>query len=85
MSPKVMNEQVYRERECIHRAVVSAGKFYGGHTYIKYLQRLRGKEATDFANRVTPFFWSDAGEIVVWLCDNCAAQLGVAATASAST
>ena len=85
MSPKVINEHVYRERECVHRNAVSAGKFYGGHTYINYLQRLRGKEATDFALRVTPFFWSDAGEIMVWLCDNCAAQLGVITAANAAT
>ena len=38
--------------------------------------RLPSARAHSFAGRVTSFFWADAPHIVVWLCDDCASQLG---------
>ena len=29
------------------------------------------------ARKVTPFFWADAPHILVWLCRDCAAELGL--------
>ena len=79
-----MSEQSYRERECIHRAGGARGGFYRGTAYVEHLQRLSGFEALQFAGRVTPFFWSDAAQIVVWLCDECAAELRLGDYAAAA-
>ena len=68
-------EQSYRERECVHRAGGVEGEFYQGASYVQSLMRLRGAAAAEFANRVTSFFWSDAQQIVVWLCRDCASRL----------
>ena len=66
----------YRERECVHRAGGTAeGEFYQGTSYVQSLMRLRAAAAAEFANRVTSFFWSDAQQIVVWLCRDCASRL----------
>jgi hypothetical protein len=27
------------------------------------------------AAKVTSFFWADAAQVIVWLCDDCAAEL----------
>jgi hypothetical protein len=70
-----MTEQSYRERECIHRAAGASGAFYRGTTYVQLLQRLKPERAAEFARRVTSFFWSDAAQITVWLCQDCAAEL----------
>jgi hypothetical protein len=68
--------QSYRERECVHRADrETEGEFYYGTSYVQSLMRLRAAAAAEFANRVTSFFWSDAQQIVVWLCRDCASQL----------
>jgi hypothetical protein len=75
MSASVLSEQTYRERECVHRAGGAGGGFYEGASYVQSLQRLRASAATEFSNRVTSFFWSDARQIVVWLCDDCASEL----------
>ncbi len=72
-----MPEQEYRERECIHRAKRAAGEYYRGVKYVKGLQRLRGAEALSFAGKVAPFFWSDAAHVIVWLCRDCAEELGL--------
>ncbi len=73
-----MSEQLYRERECIHRARHSvAGEYYRGQTYLKHLQRLRTDAAMKVAGNVTAFFWADAAHVIVWLCDDCAHDLGV--------
>jgi len=71
----VRGEQSYRERECVHRAPGTEGEFYSGASYVQSLMRLRAATAADFANRVTSFFWSDAHQIVVWLCRDCASRL----------
>jgi len=69
------NEQAFRERECVHRARGAEGNLYEGASYVRSLQRLRASAAADFSNRVASFFWSDAKNIVVWLCHDCAAEL----------
>lgn len=71
----VRGEQSYRERECVHRACGAEGDFYKGASYVQSLMRLRAAAAAEFSNRVTSFFWSDAQQIVVWLCHDCAARL----------
>ena len=69
-------EQSFRERECVHRAAgATEGEFYLGASYVQSLMRLRAAAAAEFANRVTSFFWSDAQQIVVWLCRDCASRL----------
>ena len=70
-----MTRQTFRERECIHREEGAEGDFYNGVFYIQALQRLRVNEAVQMARKVTSFFWADAPHILVWLCDDCAAQL----------
>ena len=72
---RVITEQTFRERECAHRSAGAAGEFYQGTTYVRLLQRLKPAAAADFARRVTSFFWSDAAQIMVWLCHDCAADL----------
>jgi hypothetical protein len=71
------SEESYRERECVHRAQGAKGEHYGGSVYVEHLQRLSSAEALRFAGRVTPFFWSDAARVSVWLCEACAAELGL--------
>ena len=72
-----MSEQEYRVRECVHRAGAAEGEYYRGSTYVKQLQRLPSAEAVRAAARVTPFFWADAAHILVRLCRDCAAELGL--------
>lgn len=72
-----MNEQSYRERECIHRARGAVGDYYKGDIYVRHLMRLPSARAHSFAGRVTAFFWADAPHILVWLCDECASELGL--------
>jgi hypothetical protein len=64
-----------RERECVHRSRGAQGQFYAGTAYVESIQRLKGEAAMRMASRVTPFFWSDAKGIRVWLCHDCAAAL----------
>jgi hypothetical protein len=71
------SEQEYRERECVHRARGPEGEYYSGVRYVKCLQRLRSGAALSFAGKVAPFFWSDAGHVIVWLCRECADELGL--------
>jgi hypothetical protein len=72
-----MTEQDYRVRECVHRARGAAGDFYRGDAYVRHLQRLRSSAALNFASRVTSFFWSDAAHVHVWLCQDCADEIGI--------
>jgi hypothetical protein len=72
-----MTEQDYRVRECVHKARGAAGDLYRGDTYLRYLQRLRSAAAMNFASRVTAFFWADAAHVHVWLCRDCATELGL--------
>jgi hypothetical protein len=76
-SAEVKSEQDYRVRECLHRAGGAAGGLYPGGTYVKHLQRLPSDAALRVAARVTPFFWADAAHIRVWLCRDCADELGL--------
>ncbi|MDQ3133357.1 MAG: hypothetical protein M3Q76_00935 [Acidobacteriota bacterium] len=75
MNPTIMNDDRYRERECLHRQQGAEGFFYRGTTYVQSLQRLKSGAALEFSTRVTAFFWSDAHNIVVWLCHDCAGEL----------
>jgi hypothetical protein len=81
----IMKRQMFRERECIHREEGADGDFYNGVFYLQALQRLRVDDAVKMASKVTSFFWSDAPHIVVWLCDDCAAQLRLNDTPRAVT
>ena len=80
-----MTRQMYRERECIHRDEGADGDFYNGVFYIQALQRLRVNDAVQMASKVTAFFWADAPQILVWLCDSCAAELRLTETPRAMT
>ncbi|MDT5294868.1 MAG: hypothetical protein QOJ76_1748 [Acidobacteriota bacterium] len=71
------SEQDYRVRECVHRASGADGDLYRGGAYVKQLQRLPAAAAMKAAAKVTPFFWADAAQILVWLCRDCAAELGL--------
>lgn len=71
-----MSAYVIRERECLHRARGAEGDFYTGTDYVKLIQRLPVEAATQTARKVTPFFWSDAAQIAVWLCAACAVEVG---------
>ena len=66
---------MYRERECLHRELDAEGDFFNGAIYIKALQRLNSEAAMKMASKVTPFFWSDAPHILVWLCRTCATEV----------
>lgn len=66
-----------RERVCCHRDKGAEGEFYRGVFYLQALQRLRVDEAVRMAAKVEPFFWSDTPYIVVWLCHDCAAEVGL--------
>ena len=64
-------------RECVHRARGAAGDYYNGTAYVRHLQRLGSAAAVRFAGKVTPFFWADAPQVLVWLCRDCASEIGV--------
>jgi hypothetical protein len=81
----VMKKQQYRERECIHQEDGVEGAFYNGVFYVQALQRLPVDDAVQMSRKVTSFFWSDAPQILVWLCDECAAQVGLTDTPRAMT
>ena len=75
MSSQLLDEQeVVRERECIHRSSEISGHFYSGESFIQALQSLRGEAAMSLSRKVGPFFWSDARNIKVWLCTDCARE-----------
>ena len=80
-----MKRQMFRERECIHRDEGAAGDFYNGVFYVQALQRLRVNQAVEMAGKVSSFFLSDAPHIIVWLCDDCASELGLNETPRAVT
>ena len=71
----IMTRQMFRERECLHREEGASGDFYNGVFYLQALQRLRVADAVKMAAKATSFFWSDAPQIIVWLCDECATEL----------
>lgn len=80
-----MKKQIFRERECEHRDEADNGNFYNGAFYVQALQRLPVDDAMRVARKVTSFFWVDAPHILVWLCDDCATELGLADTPRALT
>ena len=55
----------------------AAGAYYRGSSYVRHLQRLRTADAMRAAAKVTSFFWSDAAQILVSLCRDCAAELNL--------
>lgn len=71
------NKWATNERECVHRGQNINGDFYSGTSYIKALQRLSGSDAMKMAGKVGAFFWADAPKTRVWLCENCAAEVGL--------
>jgi hypothetical protein len=70
--------QVFRERECIHRDLGAEGEFYNGVFYVQALQQLPIDRAMQVASKISSFFWSDAANIRVWLCPECASDLNLA-------
>lgn len=72
-----MAKQWFRERECIHKDEGAEGESYSGVFYVQALQRLPIDKAMLIASKVGSFFWADASHIVVWLCKECAAELGI--------
>lgn len=72
-----MAKQWVRERECIHRDEGAAGESYSGVFYVQALQRLPIARAMQIAGKVGSFFWADAPHILVWLCQECATELGI--------
>ncbi len=75
-----MKKQQYRERECIHQDQGVEGEYYNGVFYVQALQRLPVNAAMQMAKKVASFFWADAQHILVWLCDDCAAEVGLTDT-----
>jgi hypothetical protein len=71
-----MSAWVIRERECVHRSSKVEGEFYQGTAYVERLQRLPAHEALKTSRNVPPFFWADAEQIIVWLCQDCARAIG---------
>ncbi len=80
-----MKKQVFRERECIHQDDGAEGEYYNGVFYVQALQRLPVNKAVEIARKVSPFFWSDAPHVLVWLCHDCAKEVGVAESPRALT
>jgi hypothetical protein len=80
-----MPRQTFRERECIHRDDGADGDFYNGAFYVQALQRLRVDDAVKIAGKISSFFWADSPHILVWLCNECAAELRLSDTPRALT
>ena len=72
-----MKKQMLRERECVHQDKGADGEFYNGVFYVQALQRLPVNKAVQVASKVNPFFWVDAPNILVWLCHDCAVEIGI--------
>ena len=77
MSDQAKMKSIINERECIHRGKQAEGEFYTGLNYVKALQRLSGNAAMVMAGKVGAFFWADAAKIKVWLCHECAQEIGL--------
>jgi hypothetical protein len=70
-----MNKQEFRERECRHREPGTEGEFYNGVFYVQAILRLPADKALKIASRIGPFYWTDAPNVLVWLCRGCAGEL----------
>jgi len=81
----IMKKPMFREAEGFSREEGTYGDFFNGVFYLQALQRLRVDDAVKMAGKVTAFFWSDAPQIIVWLCDECAAELSLSETPRALT
>lgn len=77
MSADPTDDYRVRERECVHRKKGVEGNFYSGEDYVSALKRLGGEGAMRVAGKVGAFFWSDAPHVRVWLCTDCAAEVGL--------
>jgi len=73
-----MNRQFFLERECIHRGNVSEGYTYNGMLFVQALEHLQSDEALKMAAKISPFYWVDAPRVLIWLCKECATELGMA-------
>lgn len=80
-----MKKQMFQERECLHREEGAEGEFYNGVFYLQALQRLPIDKAVQVARKVSSFFWADAPHILVWLCLDCATEVGLTDTPRAIT
>jgi hypothetical protein len=82
----ILMKKEFRERECIHQQDEGVeGAFYNGVFYLQALQRLPVDAAVQMSSKVSPFFWSDAPHILVWLCISCASELRLTDTPRAMT
>ena len=70
-------QEAHLERQCIHRLDGAAGQIYAGASYVAALQRLRGEQAQRMTRKVEAFFWQDAPQVTVWLCRDCAIEMGL--------
>ena len=77
MSEQEDDKWAVNERECVHRGQKARGDYYSGTSYIKALQQLSGSDAMRMAGKVGAFFWADAPKTRVWLCEDCAAEIGL--------
>jgi hypothetical protein len=81
----ILMKREFRERECIHQDDGVEGAFYNGVFYLQALQRLPVDAAVRMSSKVSSFFWADAPHILVWLCQDCAAELRLTDTPRAVT
>ena len=81
----ILMKKEFRERECIHQEEGAEGAFYNAVFYLQALQRLPVDDAVRMSGKVSPFFWSDAPQILVWLCTDCASELRLTDTPRAMT
>lgn len=77
MSTQQVETAKFGERECLHRKQGAEGRFYTGELYIGSLLRLRATAASRVAKNIGPFFWADAPQMKVWLCQTCARSLAL--------
>jgi len=70
-------QKAHLERHCIHRLDGVVGQLYAGESYVAALQKLRGEQAQRMARKVGAFFWQDAPKVTVWMCRDCAVELGL--------
>ncbi len=70
-------EEAAAVRRCEHYRQQRLGADYGGEQYVDALHRLRASAAVAASRKVEPFFWHDAPKVRVWLCADCARELGL--------